>query len=237
MAGMLGFDEDAAGRLEAAYKTPDIAAHRAHVLSMLALLPGEQVLDLGVGPGFLAAQMAAEVGADGRVCGIDVSPSMLAIAAARDTGPDAATVELARGRAEDIPYDGGSFVVVVATQVLEYVPDVPRALAQIHRVLRPGGRVLILDADWDSLVWHAPDLELMGRVLLAWEEHLAHPHLPRTLARLLAGAGFEVRPPTALPLLNTGDARDSFSGILLGLIAGLRCRPAQPRPRGRRGLG
>ena len=62
---------------------------------MLALEPGEHVLDVGVGPGFLAAEMAAEVGADGRVCGIDVSDAMLAIAAARRTS-DGATLELAR---------------------------------------------------------------------------------------------------------------------------------------------
>ena len=53
----------------------------------------------------------------------------------------------------------------------------------------------------------------------AWEEHLAHPHLPRTLARWLARAGFEATPPTVLPLLNTGNATDTFSGILLGLVA------------------
>ena len=108
---------------------------------------------------------------------------------------------------------------MVATQVLEYVPDVPRALAEIHRVLKPGGRVLILDTDWDSLVWHAPDEEQMGRVLAVWEEHLADPHLPRTLGRSLARAGFEAGPPTVLPLLNAGNPRDSFSGSLLGLVA------------------
>ena len=91
MAGMFEFDEDAARRVETAYSTPDIVAQRARVLSMLALEPGEHVLDIGVGPGFLAAEMAAEVGAGGRVCGIDVSDSMLAIAAARVAGPDAAT--------------------------------------------------------------------------------------------------------------------------------------------------
>jgi SAM-dependent methyltransferase len=219
MAGMIEFDEDAARRVEAAYSTPDIVAQRASVLSMLALVPGEDVLDLGVGPGFLAAEMAAAVGAGGSVCGIDVSESMLAVAAVRDVGPGAATLELARGSAEEIPYGDGSFDVVVTTQVLEYVPDVPRALAEIHRVLKPGGRVLILDTDWDSLVWHAPDDDLMGRILVAWDEHLADPHLPRTLGRSLASAGFEAGPPTVLPLLNTGNPHDSFSGILLGLIA------------------
>ena len=57
---------------------------------------------------------------------------------------------------------------MVTTQVLEYVPDVAGALAEMRRVLRPGGRLLVLDTDWDSLVWHAPDEELMARVLTTW---------------------------------------------------------------------
>ena len=78
MAGNLEFDEDVARQIEMAYSTPDIVGQRASVLSMLMLRPGEHVLDIGVGPGFLAAEMAAEVGAGGRVCGIDVSDEMLA---------------------------------------------------------------------------------------------------------------------------------------------------------------
>ena len=152
------------------------------------------MLDVGVGPGFLAAEMADVVGAGGRVCGIDVSDDMLASAAKREGGPDAAAIELAQGGAEQIPYDDGSFDAVVTTQVLEYVADVPRALAEIHRVLKPGGRALILDTDWDSLVWQAPDRALMSQVLAAWEEHLVDPHLPRTLGRSLAEAGFDCRP-------------------------------------------
>jgi protein-L-isoaspartate O-methyltransferase len=58
---MMEFDADAASRVEAAYTTPDIVAQRDRVRAALALEPGEQVLDVGVGPGFLAAEMAAEV--------------------------------------------------------------------------------------------------------------------------------------------------------------------------------
>ena len=219
MSGKIEFDEDAARRVEAAYSTSDIAAQRASVVSTLALRPGEHVLDVGVGPGFLAAEMAEVVGAGGRVCGIDVSDDMLAVAAKRGGGQDAVAIELAQGGAEAIPYDDESFDVVVTTQVLEYVADVPRALAEIHRVLKPGGRTLILDTDWDSLVWQAPDRALMTQVLAAWEEHLVDPHLPRTLGRSLEAAGFEAGPPTVLPLLNVGDAEERFSGSLLGLVA------------------
>ncbi len=96
MSGTLEFDEDAARRVEAAYTTPDIVGQRVSVMSTLALQPGEHVLDVGVGPGFLAVEMAEVVGAGGRVCGIDVSDDMLAVAATRQCGPDAAAIELAR---------------------------------------------------------------------------------------------------------------------------------------------
>ena len=79
--------------------------------------------------------------------------------------------------------------------------------------------MLILDTDWDSLVWRSPDDQLMARVLVAWEEHLADPHLPRTLRASLTEAGFDVQPPSVVPLLNVGDPNDSFSGILIGLVA------------------
>ncbi|MFC7496411.1 MULTISPECIES: methyltransferase domain-containing protein, partial [unclassified Nocardioides] len=65
------------------------------------------------------------VGPGGRVCGIDLSADMLAVAARRDPGTDAAAVELELAGAEAIPYADGSFDAVVSTQVLEYVPDVP----------------------------------------------------------------------------------------------------------------
>jgi ubiquinone/menaquinone biosynthesis C-methylase UbiE len=244
MAGMLEFDEDAARRVEAAYTTPDIVAQRQSVVRTLAPRPGESVLDLGVGPGFLAAEIAAEVGAAGRVCGVDISDDMLGIAGTRDPGPEAARLELAKGGAEQIPYDDGSFDAVVTTQVMEYVPDIPAALAEIRRVLKPRGRVLILDTDWDSLVWHNPDAEVMTRVLTAWEEHLADPFLPRTLQRRLTEAGFDAAPPTVLPLLNVGDPDNSFSGILLGLIAnflvgrhGFTRESADEWAAGMRGLG
>jgi SAM-dependent methyltransferase len=219
MSGMMEFDAEAASRVEAAYLTPDIVAQRDRVRAMLALQRGERVLDVGVGPGFLAAEMAGEVGPDGRVSGIDPSEAMLEMAARRDLGEDAAGLELRLGGVERIPYADGSFDAVVTTQVLEYVADIAGALAEIHRVLRPGGRVLVLDTDWDSLVWHAPDDELMTRVVTAWDEHLADPHLPRRLGRSLREAGFEAGPPVVLPLLNAGDPSDSFSGSLLGLVA------------------
>lgn len=214
----LQFDERAARRTEATYTTPDVIEQRRRVLAALELRPGERVLDIGSGPGLLAVEMAAAVGPGGHVLGIDVSDDMLALAAARDIPPGSAPVRFHRGGAERLPVLDASLDVVVTTQVLEYVTDVRQALRETHRVLRPGGRALVLDTDWDSIVWHSHDEQRMDRVLAAWEQHLVDPHLPRTLRGSLTAAGFDAAPPWVLPLLNVGYERATYSAGLLEII-------------------
>jgi arsenite methyltransferase len=212
---MLQFDEKQAKQVQATYMTPDIVEQRRATRELLALRPGEAVLDIGSGPGFLAAEMAAEVGPDGSVHGVDPSESMLAIARRRET-----SVQYTTGDALALPYPDETFDVVVATQVYEYVADMPLALREAQRVLRPGGRLLVLDTDWDSMVWHSSDPERMRRVLRAYDEHAADPYLPRKLPRLLADAGFDLKTTSVVPLLNVGYRRDTFSGLEVPLIAG-----------------
>jgi ubiquinone/menaquinone biosynthesis C-methylase UbiE len=219
MTNMLEFDADAARKVQAVYTTADVVRQREAVLSAVDVKPGEHVLDVGVGPRFLAAELAAAVGSSGRVCGIDISDDMLAIAARRSVRPGSARVELSHGSATEIPFDNESFDLVTCTQVLEYVSDVPAALGEFHRVLRPGGRLLVLDTDWDTIVWHSADEQRTSRVLGAWAQHLADPHLPRTLGRSLSTAGFEVATPFVLTLLNTGYHPETYSGGLIGIVA------------------
>jgi ubiquinone/menaquinone biosynthesis C-methylase UbiE len=218
MTGTLRFDAAASRRTESTYVTEDVVEQRRRILAALDLRPGERVLDVGSGPGFLAIEMAEVVGSTGHVQGVDVSDDMLTMARAREVTPGSAAVEFVGGGAEDLPVADASVDVAVSTQVLEYVADVPKALAEIHRVLRPGGRVLVLDTDWDSIVWHSSDAERMERVLVAWEEHLIDPHLPRTLGPALDAVGFEVATPWVLPLLNAGYRRETYSGGILEIM-------------------
>jgi SAM-dependent methyltransferase len=213
-AAMLDFDEENARRLDAIYTTPDVIEQRRAIRAALSLQPGERVLDIGSGPGFLAAEMAAEVGPDGRVHGIDPSESMLANARRRG-----APVQYSIGDALALPFPDEHFDVAVCTQVYEYVEDITAALAEARRVLRTGGRLLVLDTDWDSIVWHSADRERMQRVLTVWNEHLADPYLPRRLPGLLRAAGLEPTKSAVIPLLNVGADRDTFSAGMSGLVA------------------
>lgn len=215
----LRFEGDRARALEAVYLTPDIVAQREHVLAALGPRPGERVLDLGVGPGLLAAAVAVRVGPAGRVHGVDLSADMLAIAAARDPGPGAAPITLAEGPVSALDVPDESFDAAVCTQVYEYVDDVGAALAEARRVLRPGGRLVILDTDWDSIVWRSSDDARMARVLEAWDAHLVHRCLPRVLPERLATAGFAEITVAALPLLNVGADPETYSARMRHLIA------------------
>jgi ubiquinone/menaquinone biosynthesis C-methylase UbiE len=80
------FDEATSRRVEATYSTPDVSGQRQVIRAALGLRPGEDVLDIGSGPGFLACEMSAEVGPGGSVTGVDPSPSMLSIARGRFAG-------------------------------------------------------------------------------------------------------------------------------------------------------
>jgi arsenite methyltransferase len=123
------------------------------------------------------------------------------------------------GDAVALAFADASFDVAVSTQVYEYIADMATALAEAHRVLRPGGRLAVLDTDWDSVVWHSSDPERMRRVLAAWDEHLVDPYLPRRLSGLLRRAGFTVTRRAAFPILNAGYDPNTYSAGLIGFIA------------------
>lgn len=107
--------------------------------------PGEAVLDLGCGAGFDALIAAQLVGAAGRVAGVDCSAEMLAVAEAGRAEGWFAGVEFKLGEAEALPYPAGSFDLVLSNGVLSLVPDKSRALREVFRVLRPGGRLQACD--------------------------------------------------------------------------------------------
>ena len=185
----LVFDEKIVEQLEVVYRSRDILRRRKLVYEALDARQGDRVVDVGCGPGFYSRELLDQVGPEGSVTGVDQSPQMLAVAKRRTEG--FANVAFEEGDATALPVEGERFDRALSVQVLEYVRDIPAALAEMHRALRPGGRVVIWDVDWATLSWHSEDPDRMERVLKAWDEHLADPSLPRTLAASLRKAGFE----------------------------------------------
>jgi arsenite methyltransferase len=185
----LKFDRRLVERLETLYATRDVLRRRELVRATLGARPGDRILDVGCGPGFYVTELLEAVGREGSVVGLDISADMLAVAAKRVEGHGNVTFHEAD--ATSLPVPDASFDRAVCVQVLEYVRDVPTALREMHRALRPGGRVLVWDVDWATVSWHAIDRQLTRRVLAAWDKHLTHPSLPRALAAQLRNAGFE----------------------------------------------
>jgi arsenite methyltransferase len=184
----LVFDENIARQMETLYRTRDVRRRRALVSEALGVKAGDRVLDVGCGPGFYVEELLDVVGPAGTVVGVDASPQMLAVAAKRcERFPNVAFHE---GDATALPVEDASFDAALCVQVLEYVADPTVALAQMHRALRPGGRVVVWDVDWATLSWHSEDPARMERVLRTWDEHLTHTSLPRTLTARLRAAGF-----------------------------------------------
>jgi ubiquinone/menaquinone biosynthesis C-methylase UbiE len=198
------YDSAPARRIARLSETPEMRAQRDRVTELLAPQAGWRVLDVGCGPGHLAKQLAAAVGPRGHVCGVDTSEQMLALAGGGD-------VELLHVQGTALPFAEATFDAAVATQVYEFVDDLPRALAELSRVLAPGGRALVLDTDWDSIVWHSSDVARMQRVLDGWRERLADPRLPRTLSRRLRAAGLQIVKREALTIFDPYGRQGSYS--------------------------
>ncbi|WP_376087368.1 class I SAM-dependent methyltransferase [Roseomonas sp. CCTCC AB2023176] len=135
------FDEDVAHRIP---DGPVAEAWKALIRAGLGDLHGQRVLDLGCGTGEITRMLRA-LGAE--VTGLDLSEAMLARARAKNGGPHHRAF---LGDAESLPDRDATYDAVVTRHLVWTLPDAPAAFAEWHRVLRPGGRLLIVDGDFVS---------------------------------------------------------------------------------------
>jgi SAM-dependent methyltransferase len=156
-----------------------------------ALRAGERVLDVACGTGVVARHAAPLVGADGRVVGVDVSPTMLAVARARSAPPGAA-IEWRDGDAAALPFSDGAFDAVLCQHGLQFMADRPRALREMRRALRTDGRLAL--SVWRSsagveVIWTAVARHLGAATAAAHRQAFALADRD-ALAALLDAAGF-----------------------------------------------
>jgi SAM-dependent methyltransferase len=122
---------------------PSMAGERRIALEMLEIGAGDTVLDVACGPGNFTRAFADEAGPDGLVVGLDASPTMLAQAARERPGDG---VEYVRASATDLPFADASFDAVCCFAALYLIEEPLLAVAEIARVLAPGGRVALLSS-------------------------------------------------------------------------------------------
>lgn len=199
-------DENFAKQQEELAATADMVVQRQAILSLLDLRTGEHVIDIGSGNGALVRDMLELVGNNGHACGVDNSDIMTGLA--NKICPEATFL---KGEATSLPVDDATYDVLTTSQLLCFVGDVPGALGEFYRILKPGGRMLILDTDWGSLIWNSRNQAFMDRVMKMYTTPYANPCLPRSLSKQITGAGFESLERHSFALLNWERNPDSYS--------------------------
>jgi arsenite methyltransferase len=147
---------------------PAVGGRHRWLAGLLAARPGELVADLGCGEGVTLDVLAGPVG-DGLVVGLDTAEPALRVAARRLGVGRGGRVALVRADlVARLPLGDGSLDRAVCHNVLESLPDPDGFLLEVHRVLRPGGRLVLSHPDYDTMVFTAPDLELTRRLVHAY---------------------------------------------------------------------
>jgi len=169
--------EDAAPQHYEQYKVPALFRPLAErFIHHVGIQPGECVLDVACGTGIVARLAAAFVGRCGRVSGIDLNEQMLAVA--RGCEPiDGVPIDWRQADAGELPFESCPFDTVLCQQGLQFFPDRVRALLEMRRVLRPGGRLALN-------VWAArnPYLYALSQAL---QRHVSDESAERCLSPLM----------------------------------------------------
>lgn len=210
------YDDEQAERLAAVYTAPATVDRRERLLELLDLKSGESVLSVGCGPGYEPAAMAEAVGIDGHVHGIDNSEEILAMA--RDHCDEYPQVTLDHADVAELPVEDDRFDAAVASLVYEYSPSVDDAVAELRRVLRPGGRAALLSTDWESTVWHSSNADRMDNAIGTFTEVYANPRLGSQLTPYLKEGGLTVE--HVEPYSNLATDLDGYAGLVLELMKG-----------------
>ena len=177
------------------YQVPSLFGPMAELfLTEVSLQAGDRVLDIACGTGIVARLAARRVGPSGHVTGVDLNPGMLKMAE-ENTPTDGAPVDWREGDAGELPCEDGYYHTVVCQQGLQFFPDQPKSLQEMHRVLLPQGHLAICS-------WASIDVNPFNQVIsAALGRHVSEDAASRILApfslgdakvlsKLITNAGF-----------------------------------------------
>ena len=152
IAARLGHASPCPAALAGLVDNPIRQRYMHQVPDRIGIQPGERVLELGPGPGFFTVEAARRAGPEGRLIAVDIQPGMIALLERRLRQVGVINVEAHVASAYELPIADASLDRAFLVTVLPEIPDPPRALAELHRALKPGGVLSIteefLDPDY-----------------------------------------------------------------------------------------
>lgn len=170
---------------------PGIRDLRSWAHDALAIAPGESAVDIGSGTGSEALVFADRVGPTGDAVGVEPDPNLLA-ASERSAAQQNSTARFVTGDAYGLPFGAGTFDAALCERVFQHLTAPARAAGEIARVLKPGGRVVVMDSDWGTALVHPGDRGVVREVIETLISNTTNPFSGRRLPGLLTGAGLVV---------------------------------------------
>ena len=173
-----------ANYLDAAARLMEESKRRS--FDLMHLRPGNKVLDLGCGPGIDTLALSGIVGPTGEVHGVDYDAAMVMEARRRAEASGVSTwVSHQQADASTLPWPDGFFDASRSERVFQHLLQPERALAEMVRVTRPGGWIVVLDTDWGTFTIDTEETEIERRLVRFNAEHMMkNPYSGRTLQRL-----------------------------------------------------
>lgn len=170
---------------------PSIRRLRQWTHDTLAAQPGEYAVDVGSGTGSEAMAFAEAVGDRGTAIGVEPDPQLRA-GAERRAAEDGSTARFVPGDAYGLPFGADTFDVALCERVFQHLTTPARATAEIARVLRPGGRVVVIDSDWGTAIVHPGDRQVVHHIIETLIDRTTNPFSGRRLSGLLTKAGLVI---------------------------------------------
>ncbi len=179
------------GLLDMQDAAPSIRRLRDWAMTAARPQPGETVVDVGSGTGTVARALAEQVGPAGHVLGIEPNPRLREVALTRAAGTGADFVD---GLAASLPVADGSVDLLWCERVLQHVAEPQAAVDEFARVLRPGGRAVVLDSDHATRVTSTLETDVAARFSAAFMAQVANPRAAMLIPEQALRAGLTVDP-------------------------------------------
>ena len=234
----IGYSDD---EIAAAPEGANLGLGCGNPIALASLKEGEVVLDLGSGAGFDCFLAAKQVGAKGRVIGVDMTPEMLEKARENARKAGVKNVEFRLGEIENLPVADNSVDAVISNCVINLAPDKTRVFAEAYRALKPGGRLMVSD-----LVLTAPLPKAVQDSVSAYVGCVAGASLKTDYLRAIEHAGFKnvqvaseqpfpadlmVSDPTAQAVVKDLKVTPEEAGRIAATVVSMKVSAHKPEPR------